>query len=71
MLIIKKNLILAILVRYLFKNIAVAIHISKNEVSEMASKMVDDNTVIGKPGWFVTYAVIGYGTMSVITEVER
>jgi hypothetical protein len=55
----------------LFKNIAVAIHISKNEVSEMASKMVDDNTVIGKPGWFVTYAVIEYGTMSVITEVER
>ena len=60
MLIIKKNLIFAILVRYLFKNIAVVIHISKNEVSEMASKMVDDNTVIGKPGWFVTYAVIEY-----------
>ena len=31
---------------------------SRNEVREIASKIVDDNTVIGKPGWFVTYAVI-------------
>ena len=68
MLIIKKNLILAILVRYLFKNIAVAIHMSKNEVREIASKMTDDNTVIGKPGWFTTYAVIGSGIISVIAD---
>ena len=56
------------LVRYLFKNIAVAIHMSKNEVREIASKMTDDNTVIGKPGWFTTYAVIGSGIISVIAD---
>ena len=63
-----KNLILAIFVRYLLKNIAVAIHISKNEVREIASKIVEDNTVIGNPGWFVTYAVIEYGSISVIED---
>jgi hypothetical protein len=71
MLIIKKNLILAIFVRYLLKNIAVAIHMSKNEIREITSKMLDDNTVIGKPGWFTTYAVIGSGIISVITADER
>ena len=70
-LIIKKNFILASLVRYLLKNIAVATHISKKEDREIASKIIDDNSVTGKPGWFVTQAVIGSGIISDIEEAEK
>ena len=43
---------------------------SRNEVREIASKIVDDKTVIGKPGWFVTYAVIGSGIISVMQKMK-
>jgi hypothetical protein len=39
---------------------AVAIHISKNEDRERASNTMDNDSVNGKPGWFVTYDYINY-----------
>ena len=44
---------------------------SKKEDREIASKIIDDNSVTGKPGWFVTYAVIGSGIISDIEEADK
>jgi hypothetical protein len=59
-----KYFILPILCRYWLKNIAVAVHISKNEDRERASNVMDNDSVNGNPGWSITYEVIGYGITS-------
>ena len=71
MLISEKNLILPILCRYWLKSIPVATHISKNEDKERISNTTDNDSVIGDPGRFTTYEVIGYGFTSRNTENEK
>ena len=71
MLISAKYLILPILYRYWLRNIAVAIHIIKNEDRERESKAIDNDVVNGEAGTFTTYAVIGYGVNSDNTEKEK
>ena len=53
-----------ILYRYWLRNIAVAIHIIKNEDRERVSNAIDNDSVNGDPPRFVTYEVIGYGFTS-------
>jgi hypothetical protein len=71
MLISEKYFILPILCRYWLRNIAVAIHISKNEDSERASNVIDNDSLNGNPPKFVTYEVIGYGFTSDIGALKR
>jgi hypothetical protein len=56
---------------YWLRNIAVAIHISKNEDIDRTSNTVDNDSVNGNPAMFVTYEVMGYGFTSGNAEVEK
>jgi hypothetical protein len=47
----------------------VAIHIIKNEDKDNTSNVMDNDSVNGEPGRFVTYAEIGYGITSVVFEL--
>ena len=67
----EKYFILPILCLYWLRNIAVAIHISKNEDKERASNTGDNDSVNGAPGWFATYELIGYELTSGRPESER
>ena len=70
----KKNFILPILYLYWLKNIAVAIHISKNDVREIISKNTDNGSayaLLPERFVFVTYEMIEYGFTSGIDVSER
>ena len=71
MLISEKYFILPILWRYWLRNIAVAIHISKNEDTERASNAMDNDSVNGEAGRFDVYKMNGYGFTSGNIEKEK
>ena len=68
----EKYFILPILWRYWLRNIAVAIHISKNEDRERASNTMDNDSADDGAGLFVTYETMGYGlTSGNAAELEK
>jgi hypothetical protein len=73
----EKYFILPILCLYWLNNIAVATHISKNELKDIASNMGDNDSLnavadsLNTPLKFVTYSAIGYGFTVGSGELER